>query len=544
MPEDRMLSVEEAFARIVSQFAVLETETVTLLDALGRVLAEDVISAEDVPAFDNSAMDGYAVRFADTQAASEAQPVHLRVVGDLAAGSVPTNPLGPGEAVRIMTGAPVPPGSDAVVPFEDTDRTDWAKFGTPPGASGDPATVGILLPPEYYDNVRFRAEDIKVGERVLAQGKRIRPAEIGVMASLGKAQATVYRRPMVAVIPTGDEVVDITEPLQPGQVRNSAAHALEALVTTYGGLPRRLPVVGDTVAEIRQALQSCHDCDLIVTIGGVSMGDYDLVRNVLGAEGEIDFWRIRMRPGKPLAFGYIETSAQEVEIENQPTAEADDSVIPAKAGIQSSLASAKETEKFQVKDHIGSAMGEQGSIAAPQAGILPSPKGAGQGEGVIPSQAGFLPSPGGEGQGEGVTPTEDSGPVIPAQAGIHLSSASHSRRVPVVGLPGNPVSAYVTFEEFVRPALLVMQGHTSLHKTTVKARFLDAMENHGRRQFVRVIVERDDHGYTARLTGEQGSQLLTSLAKANGLAIISEHTDCVEPGSEVTVQMLDWPEEA
>ena len=116
--------------------------------------------------------------------------------------------------------------------------------------------------------------------------------------------------------------------------------------------------------------------------------------------------------------------------------------------------------------------------------------------------------------------------------------------MPVVGLPGNPVSAYVTFEEFVRPALLVMQGHTHLHKTTVKARFLDSMENHGRRQFVRVVVERDDHGYTARLTGEQGSQLLTSLAKANGLAIISEHTDYVEPGSEVTVQMLDWPEEA
>ena len=454
MPEDRMLSVEEAFARIVSQFAALETEAVSLLDALGRVLAEDVVSAEDVPAFDNSAMDGYAVRFADTQTASAAQPVRLSVVGDLAAGSVPSNPLGTGEAVRIMTGAPVPPGSDAVVPFEDTDRTDWAKFGTPPGASGDPATVGILLPPEHYDNVRFRAEDIKIGDRVLAQGKRIRAAEIGVMASLGKAQATVYRRPVVAVIPTGDEVIDIEEPLQPGQVRNSAAHALEALVTAYGGIPRRLPVVGDTVEEIRQALQSCHDCDLIVTIGGVSMGDYDLVRNVLGAEGEIDFWRIRMRPGKPLAFGHVEGAAN---------------------------------------------VRESGAEANPS--------------------------------------------VIPAKAGIHLSSERHSRRVPVVGLPGNPVSAYVTFEEFVRPALLVMQGHTHLHKTTVRARFLDGMENHGRRQFVRVIVERDDHGYTARLTGEQGSQLLTSLAKANGLAIISEHVDYVEPGSEVTVQMLDWPEE-
>ncbi len=454
MPKDRMLSVEEAFAHIVSQFAVLETEEVPLLAALGRVLAEDVVSAEDVPAFDNSAMDGYAVRFADTQAASAAQPVHLRVVGDLAAGAVPINPLGTDEAVRIMTGAPVPPGSDAVVPFEDTDRTDWAKFGTPPGASGDPATVGILLPPEHYDNVRFRAEDIKVGDRVLARGKRIRAAEIGVMASLGKAQATVCRRPVVAVIPTGDEVIDIEEPLQPGQVRNSAAHALEALVTAYGGVPRRLPVVGDTVEEIRQALQSCHDCDLIVTIGGVSMGDYDLVRNVLGAEGEIDFWRIRMRPGKPLAFGHVEGAAN---------------------------------------------VRESGAEANPS--------------------------------------------VIPAKAGIHLSSERHSRRVPVVGLPGNPVSAYVTFEEFVRPALLVMQGHTHLHKTTVKARFLDGMENHGRRQFVRVIVERDDHGYTARLTGEQGSQLLTSLAKANGLAIISEHVDYVEPGSEVTVQMLDWPEE-
>ena len=453
MPKDRMLSVEEAFARIVSQFSVLEAETVSLMDTLGRVLAEDVVSAEDVPAFDNSAMDGYAVRFADTQTASETDPVKLRVVGDLAAGAVPDAPLGPGEAVRIMTGAPVPPGSDAVVPFEDTDRTDWAKFGTPPGASGDPATVGILLPPEYQDNVRFRAEDITTGETVLTQGKQIRAAEIGVMASLGKTEVAVYRRPVVAVIPTGDEVVDIAEPLQPGQVRNSVAHALEALVTVYGGVPRRLAVVGDTVEEIRQALLSCHDCDLIVTIGGVSMGDYDLVRNVLGAEGEIDFWRIRMRPGKPLAFGHIE-----------------------------------------------------GSVSAASSGA------------------------------------DADSSVIPAKAGIHPSS--DDRRVPVVGLPGNPVSAYVTFEEFVRPALLVMQGHSHLHKTTIRARFLDGMENHGRRQFVRVIVERDDHGYTARLTGEQGSQLLTSLAKANGLAIISEHVDYVEPGSEVTVQMLDWPEEA
>ena len=473
MPEDRMLSVEEAFARIVSQFAALETETVSLLDALGRVLAEDVVSAEDVPAFDNSAMDGYAVRFADTQAASEAQPVHLRVVGDLAAGAVPTAPLGPDEAVRIMTGAPVPPGSDAVVPFEDTDRTDWAKFGTRPGASGDPATVGILLPPEHYDNVRFRAEDIKVGEQVLARGKRIRSAEIGVLASMGRVQVAVYRRPVVAIIPTGDEVIEIDRPLQPGQVRNSAAHALEALVTTYGGVPRRLPVVGDTIEETRAALLSCLDCDLIVTIGGVSMGDYDLVRNVLGAEGEIDFWRIRMRPGKPLAFGHIEASANAED----PNAEAVSAVTPAKASSS-------------------------------------------------------------------VTPKVASGSVIPAKAGIHPSSVAESRRVPVVGLPGNPVSAYVTFEEFVRPALLIMQGHTRLHKTTINARLLDGIENHGRRQFVRVIVERDDHGYTARLTGEQGSQLLTSLAKADGLAIISEHVDYVEPGSEVTVQMLDWPEEA
>ncbi len=473
-----MLSVEEAFARIVSQFGALETETVSLLDALGRVLSEDVVSTEDVPAFDNSAMDGYAVRFADTQAASEAQPVHLRVVGDLAAGAVPTVPLGASEAVRIMTGAPVPPGSDAVVPFEDTDRTDWAKFGTRPGASGDPATVGILLSPEFQDNVRFRAEDIKVGEQVLARGKRIRPAEIGVLASLGRAQVAVYRRPVVAIIPTGDEVIEIDRPLQPGQVRNSAAHALEALVTTYGGVPRRLPVVGDTVEETRAALLSCLDCDLIVTIGGVSMGDYDLVRNVLGAEGEIDFWRIRMRPGKPLAFGFIEQSVSPDNSAAQPDAK--------------------------------------------------------EGSGITSTVAGSHPSPWGEGQGEGFITTE---------AAAHPSSDNRTRRVPVVGLPGNPVSAYVTFEEFVRPALLIMQGHSSLHKTTVKARFLDGMENHGRRQFVRVIIERDDHGYTARLTGEQGSQLLTSLAKADGLAIISEHQDYVEPGSEVTVQMLDWPEE-
>ena len=357
-----MLSVEEAFARIVSQFAVLETETVSLLDALGRVLAEDVVSTEDVPAFDNSAMDGYAVRFADTQAASEAQPVHLRVVGDLAAGAVPTAPLGPGEAVRIMTGAPVPPGSDAVVPFEDTDRTDWAKFGTRPGTSGDPATVGILLPPEFQDNVRFRAEDIKVGEQVLARGKRIRPAEIGVLASMGRVQVAVYRRPVVAIIPTGDEVIEIDRPLQPGQVRNSAAHALEALVTTYGGVPRRLPVVGDTIEETRAALLSCLDCDLIVTIGGVSMGDYDLVRNVLGAEGEIDFWRIRMRPGKPLAFGHIEATANA----EAPNEDAGPAVTPAKALLPSIL---KASASVSVPVSLGRA---SASVIPAKAGIHPS----------------------------------------------------------------------------------------------------------------------------------------------------------------------------
>ena len=321
-----------------------------------------------------------------------------------------------------------------------------------------------------------------------------------MLASLGRAQVAVYRRPVVAVIPTGDEVIEIDRPLQPGQVRNSAAHALEALVTTYGGVPRRLPVVGDTIEETRAALLSCLDCDLIVTIGGVSMGDYDLVRNVLGAEGEIDFWRIRMRPGKPLAFGHVEGAASVIE-----------------SGVEADSA-----------DSLAKA---SGSVIPAKAGIHPSTS--------LDADAAAIP-----GQDSPVSNLGQGSTVIPAKAGIHPSSQANTRRVPVVGLPGNPVSAYVTFEEFVRPALLIMQGHTSLHKTTVKARFLDGMENHGRRQFVRVIVERDDHGYTARLTGEQGSQLLTSLAKANGLAIISEHTDYVEPGSEVTVQMLDWPEEA
>ena len=396
-----------------------------------------------------------------------------------------------------------------MVPFEDTDRTDWAKFGTRPGTSGDPAIVGILLPPEFQDNVRFRAEDIKVGEEVLARGKRIRPAEIGVLASMGRVQVAVYRRPVVAVIPTGDEVIEIDRPLQPGQVRNSAAHALEALVTTYGGVPRRLPVVGDTVEETRAALLSCLDCDLIVTIGGVSMGDYDLVRNVLGAEGEIDFWRIRMRPGKPLAFGHIEETANA----EAPNGDAGPAVTPAQASssVIPEVASSSVTPKVA----SGSVIPEEASGS------------------VIPEEA-----------SGSVIPEEASASVIPAKAGIHPSSDEQGRRVPVVGLPGNPVSAYVTFEEFVRPALLIMQGHTQLHKTTINARLLDGIENHGRRQFVRVIVERDDHGYTARLTGEQGSQLLTSLAKADGLAIISEHVDYVDPGSEVTVQMLDWPEEA
>ena len=411
-----MISVDEALEYVLKHFEPLEPEEVEILDALDRVLAEDVYSDTDIPPFDNSAMDGYAVRAGDTVGASPEAPITLQVVGDLAAGYTTDLVVEPGAAIRIMTGAPLPAGADAVVRFEETSE----------GLSVGERTsdrIEVFSPVAVGENVRPAGEDIRQGELVLAEGTILRPQEIGVLASLGRARIRVIRRPRVAILATGDELVAIDEPLAPGKIRNSNEYSNAALVRRYGGIPVRLGIARDDVdeltAKIREGL--AQRVDLFLTSAGVSVGDYDVVKDVLSAEGEMHFWQVRMKPGKPLAFGEI--------------------------------------------------------------------------------------------QG-----------------------------VPLLGLPGNPVSAMVSFEQFARPAILKMLGKTRLRKPTVEAILEEDVKSSGRRNFKRAVITRRDGEYYASVTGPQGSGVLTSMVKANGLAIIPEGVRHMKAGERVTVQMLDWPE--
>lgn len=421
-----MISVDEALAEILRHVQPLEAERVPILEALGRVLAEEIISDIDIPPFDNSAMDGYAVRAADIADASPQTPVPLRVVGSVAAGYVAEVGVEPGTAIRIMTGAPLPHGADTVVPYEDTDDFDRPKEER---LTSPADVIRVRKAVRRGSNIRPAGEDIRRGESVMAPGRLIRPQEIGVLASLGRETVLVHRRPKVAILATGDELLEIHEPLAPGKIRNSNEYTNAALVERTGGIPIRLGIARDTADDLRAKIQAgiAQGADLFLTSGGVSVGDYDVVKDVLADEGEMQFWQVRMKPGKPLAFGL-------------------------------------------------------------------------------------------------------------------LRGREPGRKIPLIGLPGNPVSAMVSFEQFARPAILKMLGHTDLTKPTVQAILDEPLTNSGRRGFVRVIVTRQEDGYHARKTGQQGSGVLTSMAKANGLAIVPEGVYRVEAGSTVTVQMLDWPE--
>ena len=418
-----MISVEDALSQILEHVRPLEPEPVPILEAPGRVLVEEIVSDIQIPPFDNSAMDGYAVRSADVAAATPQVPVRLDVVGSVAAGYVAGARVGPGTAVRIMTGAPLPQGADAVVPYEDTDDFDRPKEDR---LQRPASQIEVRQPVRPRDHVRPAGEDIRHGERVLAPGRVLRPQEIGVLASLGHAAVLVHRRPRVAILATGDELLEIHEPLAPGKIRNSNEYTNAALVRRTGGVPLRLGIARDAREDLVNKIRAGLDqgADLFLTSGGVSVGDYDVVKDVLGSEGRMQFWQVNMKPGKPLAFGLLPGS------------------------------------------------------------------------------------------------------------------------VPLIGLPGNPVSAMVSFEQFARPAILKMLGHTDLAKPTVQAVVDEDVKNSGRRGFIRVIVTRGEEGYHARTTGEQGSGVLTSMSKANGLAIVPEGTYHVPAGTELTVQMLDWPEGA
>jgi len=292
-----VISVEEAAERILGHVHTLQPELRVPLDALGQVLAEDVRAGFSIPPHDNAAMDGYAVRAADTTGASAAAPRYLEVIAELPAGQTPTVPVHPGTAIRIMTGAPVPVGADAVVQFELTTEAR--------GVGPREGRIGILAPAKPGLNVRRAGEDVRAGTTVLRAGVEIRPAEVGVLASLGLGAVSVVRRPRIAVLSTGDELLAPGEPLQPGKIYDANGYSVAALVRRYGGIPVMLGIARDRIEDLVARVRAGLESDLLITSAGVSVGDYDVVKDVLAAEGEIGFWQVRMKPGKPIAFGQI-----------------------------------------------------------------------------------------------------------------------------------------------------------------------------------------------------------------------------------------------
>lgn len=413
------INVDDALTRVLAGALPLGVETTPLLDALGRILATNIVAESDTPPFRNSAMDGYAVRAADIACASSTLPVELAVVADAPAGYATTATVEPGTAIRIMTGAPLPVGADTVVRFEDTNE-DASRGVNETTARVSDRTIGILVAQRASVNVREAGEDIARGTTVLRAGTPIRPVEIGLLAALGHGAVPVYRRPVVAVVATGDEVIGLGGSLSPGQIRDSNSYTIAALVRRYGGTPRLLGVARDRVDELTARLLTARSADLIVSSGGVSVGDYDMVKHVLRAEGEIDLWQVRMKPGKPLAFGYL----------------------------------------------------------------------------------------GGK---------------------------------PFLGLPGNPVAAYVSFELFARPLLLRLQGLHDVNKPMLRARLMAPLANKGGRQhYVRATISAGEHGPTVEPTGDQGSGVLTALAKCNGLLVVPEGVTQLEPGAAVDVLLLHW----
>ena len=292
-----MLSVEQARAMVLERIERLEPETVPLLESLGCVLAADVVSDIDVSPFDNSAMDGYAVQAADTTGATAETPVVLRVVDHIAAGAMPRVAVGPGQVSRIMTGAPVPDGADAIVIVEMTEGLEEA------GSTG--GTVAIKRAAQSGDHIRKAGEDVARGETVMHAGEVVNAASVGLMAAVGTPEPQVYRRPRVAIVSTGDELVEVDVTPGPGQIRNSNTYSLAAQVLAAGGIPCVLGIARDNEPDTRALLGRAPEFDLMVTTGGVSMGDFDVVKSVLEQMGELDFWKVAMRPGAPQTYGTI-----------------------------------------------------------------------------------------------------------------------------------------------------------------------------------------------------------------------------------------------
>ncbi|HPB69649.1 MAG: molybdopterin molybdotransferase MoeA [Syntrophales bacterium] len=402
-----MISVQQALEQILSAISPLGSERVSLLAALGRVAAEDVDARRAIPPRDNSAMDGYALRWEDTLGATRESPVILEVVEDIPAGKVPEKTVVAGTAARIMTGAPIPDGADAVMKMEETEK--------------DGSRVRIFAAASAGLDIRRAGEDVRPGERIVRKGDVLTPARIGMLASVGRAVIDVHQRPTVAVLATGNELVDVDEAfLTEGKIVSSNSYSLAAQVLDCGAVPLQIGIARDTREDLIAKFNAALRADIILSSGGVSVGDYDLVKEIMKEVGNrMQFWQVAMRPGKPLAFGTL----------------------------------------------------------------------------------------GG---------------------------------VPLFGLPGNPVSSMVSFEQFVRPALLKMMGRRNLFRRIIQACLDEDVQKHaGARNFLRARVEFRDGRYHASTTGEQGSGILKSMVLANGLIVIPEAVTHARAGEEVTVQLID-----
>lgn len=293
-----LLPVKDALERILSSFKTVSKTHIPLAKSVGRVLAEDIMAGTDLPLFDNSSMDGFALLASDVAQAGETTPIILDVVDDIPAGKMPTRHLDTGEAARIMTGAPLPPGADAVVPVEETDFNDRAP-GTPL-----PESVKIFKAANLGANIRKLGDDIRQGESILPKGQHLRAQDLGILAMLGIDQVPVYRKPRIALLSSGDELTPIGETLTAGKIYDVNSYTLSAMLESSGSEIIPLGVAEDTPESVKAALEKAKDADLILSSAGVSMGSFDFIKTVIEEEGKLNFWRINMRPGKPLTFGH------------------------------------------------------------------------------------------------------------------------------------------------------------------------------------------------------------------------------------------------
>jgi molybdopterin molybdotransferase len=410
-----LLSVDEARERILSHFHPVATETLPLLECAKRVLAQDIPATTELPLFDNSSMDGFAIRVADVLDATAASPRSLRVVADIPAGLSPTISLAPGEAARIMTGAQLPNGADAVIPVEDTDFSDRD------AGSHAPEFVLISKSVNSGENIRPRGMDIHTGQVVLNKGRTLKPQDLGLLAMLGYANIPVHRKARLALFSSGNELLEVDAPLEPGKIRDSNSYTIAALIEDAGADVIRLGVAKDNHESVKALLEKAVELkvDMILSSAGVSVGAFDFVKEVIEANGKLDFWRVNMRPGKPLAFGEY-------------------------------------------------------------------------------------------------------------------------RNIPFIGLPGNPVSAFVGFEVFVRAAIGKLNGSYNGSRPKVRVRCAEQIDSDGRESYLRAEVRPDGENSVliAHLTGHQSSGNLHSLVKANALLIIPAGVKCVPAGQEVNAWLI------